>query len=402
MGRLASDRKFVPSAPFSMAVVLSLWFASIGCPGMAAAEPPSADGLESLRTLAIEGKLPGKKPGETADDISGIACMDSPSAPQMRCLVINDENKGAQLVTLSDGRLIAGAEVPLIGDEASTTAYGTVPAGTCPGGKGKYEELDGEGVAYAKPYFTIVASHACTRNKQAYNPPNYLTVRIRVDDQGRIVRGDGSAPGPGDTPLSLVERTFRLGDIIKVTPSAKTALGKPLTPEENGLDIEGIAVIGGSLYAGLRAPAGKDASGKALILRTPLAPLFSSAAPEPAAAQALELALAPETGIRDLSVLPDGRLLVLTGPAQEQDRLYGFLVFDPVTERSVTKECKLKPIPLPYDPSKPKQEYAKAEGVTVLSWRGLDAAEPSEILVLFDGLPNGGPRVYALAPCGAP
>src|SRR3954464_2721240 len=87
--------------------------------------------------------------------------------------------------------------------------------------------------------------------------------------------------------------------------------GRDLEP--NGLNLEGLAVVGGMLYAGLRAP---SLDGSAFIVSTDVEPLFTP--DTPLVPRVIPLALGRDTGIRDLALLPDGRLLVLAGPAQDQ------------------------------------------------------------------------------------
>jgi len=89
--------------------------------------------------------------------------------------------------------------------------------------------------------------------------------------------------------------------------------GRDLEP--NGLNLEGLAVVGGVLYAGLRAP---SLDGSAYIVSTDVEPLFTPGTPlEP---RVIPLALGRDTGIRDLAPLPDGRILVLAGPARRTNR----------------------------------------------------------------------------------
>jgi hypothetical protein len=94
----------------------------------------------------------------------------------------------------------------------------------------------------------------------------------------------------------------------------------------------------------------------------------------------IELALGENLGVRDLAPLPDGRLLVLAGPMQDQALRYAFYIAEPRAGGGLSK-----PVPLAKLPDGRKAEAASVLGVanTMLT-----------TLVLFDGPKNGGPREY--------
>ena len=56
----------------------------------------------------------GKK-DKVAEDLSGIACTTESGFPRT-CLLIDDEQQSAQVVTLSEGEITAGRLIPLIDD----------------------------------------------------------------------------------------------------------------------------------------------------------------------------------------------------------------------------------------------------------------------------------------------
>ena len=62
----------------------------------------------------VNGDLIGKK-DKVAEDLSGIACTTDSGFPRT-CLLIDDEQQSAQVVTLSDGEITAGRLIPLIDD----------------------------------------------------------------------------------------------------------------------------------------------------------------------------------------------------------------------------------------------------------------------------------------------
>ncbi|HEX8417507.1 MAG TPA: DUF3616 domain-containing protein [Methylobacterium sp.] len=310
---------------------------------------------------------------DAANDISGIACMPVGSGPR-RCLVVNDENAHAQFVEVAGTTMIAGPIVDLIGTAPSAATLGRASSEhDCSGGEGRFGELDGEGVAYAAPYFYVVGSHGCSRSKGTFKLSAFILARIRMDGP--------AAPTGGER----VETTYRLSDALKAAPEIAGSFAVDLQSEEDGkrskgLNVEGVAVIGGRLFVGLRAPTD---DGKAFLVAVDVDALFAPGqAPLAGGPTVLAIETGKRTGIRDLAPMPDGkRLLVLTGPAQEQKRVpYGLLVFDPETGRQ-TALGTLAELPK-------ADRKGKAEAVVVL--------EPGRALVLFDSLANGGPREYRL------
>jgi hypothetical protein len=96
--------------------------------------------------------------------------------------------------------------------------------------------------------------------------------------------------------------------------------------------------------------------------------------------------LTPGAGIRDLAALPDGRLLVLSGPAQDQtDVPQGLLLVVP-SDQPVWEA----------DPLLPRIEAAnadaKAEGLAVLAAAGGTLT----VLILFEDPLRDRPREYVL------
>ena len=299
-------------------------------------------------------------------DISGIACM-APDGPLTRCLVINDEGQDAQIATIEGRRLLPGRLIPLL----DGTKVGTPTTGHHCAGLGKTGDLDGEGVAFAAPFFYVVGSHGCSRKQGKFRSSSFVLSRIDVGAGGAALDGD----------RVKVEATYRLADALRAQPRLAPFFAAPLDAARNGLNVEGIAVVGHRLYAGLRSP---SLDGDAFLVGADIAELFGpggAALPTADAEPGLvTVHLGPNLGIRDLAPLPDGRLLVLAGPAQEQDLPYRVFIVDPRdgTARAVGVLPELRG----------PDRAGKAEAVVVLSG--------DRMLVLFDSLPNGGPREYLL------
>src|SRR5207247_2123964 len=69
-------------------------------------------GADDAKTWPVKHRLLGTD-GAKSTDVSGIACTTAAGFPRS-CLVIDDNSQSAQLVTLEDGKIIAGKQVELI------------------------------------------------------------------------------------------------------------------------------------------------------------------------------------------------------------------------------------------------------------------------------------------------
>jgi hypothetical protein len=343
-------------------------------PAFAADREPVLRQVGPVYTLAKDLVGGPPQPGERAEpanDISGIACV--PAGSGLRhCLLVNDENAGAQFVSIEGTTITPGPEIRLVGASPSAETLGAAPTEhRCSEGKGRFFELDGEGVAYAAPYFYVIGSHGCSRRGSKFKPSAFVLARIRFD---------GSSPPTGREP---VETTYRFSDALRGAGTvgaffAVDLQSRPKGARSRGLNVEGVAVIDGTLYAGLRAP---TLDGEAFLVTATVDALFAPGHEAlRAAPKVIPIATGKRTGIRDLTPMPDGRLLILTGPAQEQEVGYGLMTFDP-RSGAATPVGRLPEL-------REAEDEGKAEAIALL--------EPGRLLTFFDSLPNGAPRVYAL------
>lgn len=342
-----------------------------------------AQAIVSSHPVMVD-RIERPNPEKRAKDLSGIACRVITEAGQ-DCLVVNDESRAAQRAVLADRILRGGAVIPLIGEAepAPGFAAGASSAiGRCPDGAlGRFDEFDGEGVTWlpgaggAGAYY-VVGSHACPRRhpERGLQPSTHLLARIAVDAEGRFA------------PAAL---SWRLGPSLRAEATVGPYYNRLLTDADRGLDIEGIAAIGGALLFGLRSPTlevpGDPARHHAFILEAPAAALFDTAAPAdtPVPLRLVRIALPPRTGIRDLAALPDGRLLILSGPARGDGGVFSLHLATPGAERDWPIRTLIAAIDGPPD--------AKAEGVAFLRLHEGDA----RVLILFED-PRDGAREYRL------
>lgn len=327
--------------------------------GTAVAQAATLAPEQRFRTL---GDFSAKKAGKPARDVSGLACMPAANGTQ-RCLLINDEGSFAQFARIAENRITPDATVPIIGTEASSETLGQPPQGICKT-PGRFAELDGEAVAYADGAFYVSGSHGCSRKRGEFRLSAFHLARIRVDAEG--------------TATGKVELTYRLSDMLRVAGSAGPFFGRSLM-DDNGLNIEGIAVVGDTLWAGLRAP---SLGNRGFLVGASLKALFAPGhAPATEAPRVFELPAGSDRGIRDLAPLPDGRLLALLGPAQEQALPYSVLLIDTAKPDVATPLGDL-----------PGRGGDKAESLTVLA----QDAKSLAVLVGYDGPKNGHFESYRL------
>ena len=357
---MRQSRKLVLDSPLTRAakalVAASALFALL----LTGACSNPADPLE-----AVEYEVPHKfigKDGKAARDLSGIACAAGQSV--RHCLVIDDEGDSAQWATLEGTSFVAGDPVQLVGESEADVTFGTRPDVDCPSGDGEFGELDGEGVAFAAPYYYVVGSHGCSRKKGEFRASSFILARLSNDRQSRV------------------ETTFRLAGVLRHATIVNAHFGKDLNGD-NGLNIEGLAVQGDQLIVGLRGP---SVDGRAFLVRTEIGPLFAKGDEPAPSSTTIPIAVPEGTGIRDLASLADGRLLLLLGPAQDQDLPYSLASVEfpsgPDSNVAIKVETLVELSEIADDDT-----TGKAEAVVVLN----ETAAELEVLVLFDGLKNRWP-----------
>ena len=341
-------------------------------PSVSLAEPATTG-----TTVPVLGKYtaPASKEGGKPRGISGMGCLGRPGDASRECFVINDEETSGEVALLTKAGLTpTGTLVPFTSKNGPTTdVRGTEQPAAC-GDTGKFAELDGEGVAVTKDYAYVIGSHSCTGGGK-YKASSYLLVRFKPASANIFV---------GPTP-PVVERTWRGADMLLLSDGVGSAYGKP---KGLGTNIEGLAVIGDTLYAGLRAPV---TNGTAYIVRARVDDLFASG-PErlkSAAQKPIKLSLGANIGIRDLAALDNGGLLILSGPAD-----------------SNRGEYRIWHLPVPLNSSqpalltgvtttaKPKDatDEPKAESITIID----QGADKVTVVVNYDNIDEGAPSTYEL------
>jgi hypothetical protein len=337
---------------------------------------------EQVSHFNVKGTFMADEKATISSDISGAACMPAQADGSRVCVFVDDETRHAQFARIEGGVVTPGDIIPLIGKASSPRTVGTPPKPGEDVRHGGFAEFDGEAVAYDAPWFYVSGSHGLSRKKGKFRLSSFILARFRVTADGVPASEDGAAL-PKESWADAVETTYRLSDVLKAAEGIGERFATHLE-DEDGLNVEGIAVHEGRLIAGLRAP-GVEA---AWLVMTDVEALFAPGA-EPArgAPDLIRLDLGRERGIRDLAIMPDGRLLVLAGPAQEQALSYELFIVEPL--------AGAKPLSLGLieTPAGADGEPARAEAIILL---GLDERE-AHLLVLFDGLTNGGAQELRMA-----
>jgi Protein of unknown function (DUF3616) len=347
----------------------------LGTVSGASTDPASAEILSPIRTYQVTKPLTDDE-GRVATNISGVACIPAATARSI-CLAIDDQGRFAQIVRVENGLVEAGVKLQLIGVKPSKDTVGRPPAqASCSGGVGKYKDLDGEAVAHSSSFFYVIGSHGCSRHRNQFHSSSFILARI---PEASVVGASSDPTFAFDA--SSVLTTYRLSEALAAIPPVQSYFTKDLR-SANGLNIEGLVVSGEKLFAGLRAP---TLDSKAFVVTIDIDKLFDPVAPiGENDVSIILMPLGPGRGIRDLASLSSGQLLVLSGPAQEDDQLpFEIYVFNPLNGVSTLLGTLSELTEAP---------AAKAEAIAVLSQQG----NVVNVLVMFDGLKNGGPREYRL------
>jgi hypothetical protein len=348
---------------------LLLWlFAPFG----SFADSPSSGGAIQVlvKYTAPQSDKDGKPRG-----ISGMGCLGTPTAATRECLVINDEETSAEVAVLSkDGLRPTGKLVTFTHkNEPTDSVLGSEQKASC-GETGKYGELDGEGVAVVKDFVYVIGSHSCTGGGK-YKASSYLLVRFKPPNAVSFV----------GTTTPIVERTWRAADMLLLTPELRAAYGQP---KGQGTNIEGLAVIGDVLYAGLRTPV---KNGTSFIVSARTDDLFAPGHERlKAIGKPIGLSLGSNTGIRDLAALSNGSLLILSGPATNQKDIDYKIWYlpKPLSTSTPAELVTVKTSAKPKDAA----EAAKAESITVTS----ESEESVTVIVNYDNIDEGAPASYEL------
>ena len=209
-------------------------------------------------------------------ELSGIASLDG-----ARCVVVSNETRCAEIGYLKSNpwRFTAGPEIPL----------------NAPGGP---DECDFEAVAVdpVEGNFYVLGSHAVAKKKGKPRPEQQHLFRLPIDPATKL-------PDPKGTKAQSVSLSAWLVKVPELAPY----FGKPL--QQNGLNLEGLAVRDGQMFIGFRAP---HLQGRTPVLEVAAKTLFTTPPDQWPAPKVHLLPLGNGQGVRDMTVVKDG-ILILAG-----------------------------------------------------------------------------------------
>jgi Protein of unknown function (DUF3616) len=302
-----------------------------------------------------------KKQKKTRQALSGIACPGKPGSGSA-CLVVFDEGTVAHYVTLSpDGYTIDNTEVPLIDSDG---------------------ELDAEAAATDGTFYYVTGSHSTKRGDCQSNPDSRHLIRFAVGADGKGIDTGGGLVG--------YKETGALWHVMKSRSELKDHVGKCLGAEQEGINIEGLAVKDGMLHVGFRAP---TADGTVPVLSVDAKTVFESAEPP---TQITMLRVGKGRGIRDLAAVHDG-ILVLAGPDDDdanRDREWILALWDGVAHDGSTIEpARLAKLDLSNVELRDCDKELKPEALAILK----DDHSTLDVVVMSDGMCDGGPLKFSIS-----
>lgn len=327
-----------------------------------------------------------KKTKKTRRSLSGIACPEGQGSKKL-CLVVFDEEAEARYLKIGRGKYSADNERVVLGPEDT--------------------EIDAEAAATDGKYYYVTGSHSLGRKTCEVRPNTRQVIRFKMDPgTGRAVR---------DSAGQLVEyaSVANLWGIMETEPSLNSDAEYKFclqAGEKRGIDIEGLAIRNNRLYFGFRGPT-KDTEAK--IMAVNAEPLFGNGDVN---AKFFSVSLGENRrGIRDMQAVSDG-ILILAGPDDQTDdpatlgaspgskeilsangtkkqidRWIVALWDGNETHNGIIHARPLAELDLSTVEKRSCDTETKPEAMTVLSD---EAGKPYKILILSDGMCDGGPLLF--------
>jgi hypothetical protein len=248
------------------------------------------------------------------------------------------------------------------------------------GDKENGKELDIEGIAVEDNYIYVIGSHSSKRKTvepdKSYKKNRKTFNDKRIDDE---TNRDWLYRLKVNAQMQATEKKkITLRGIIQNHKVLKTFSRIP--SKENGIDIEGIAVVNEWIYIGFRGP----------VFRDNYVPVLKLKFDDPENTASLLWVNFAGGGIRDMAKVDDG-FLIISGPVGDGAGAYAVHHWDgrdmiPGKKRAqaeIGKMIKLGEIDPP--------EGGKAEGILVM-----DESDNGsyKFMVIFDGVENGGAMLF--------
>lgn len=234
------------------------------------------------------------------------------------------------------------------------------------------EEIDFEASTFLDGWYYVSGSHGTSRRRGNYSPARAQIFRFRLNAEGN--------------GLAEVE-AGSLARILDAHPELARHHRRPL--QERGINIEGMAALGGMLYVGFRAP---NLDGNAHVLRiTPGAP-FSE---EPDSGELLRIPLGPGLGIRGMTATRTGLLMIAGNAGARPNRRFP-AALDFTEERpSELILWNAKDATVRHLATLPRPAGGEAEGIHLIA-ENEDGS--LEFVIVHDGIPGGAFQRFRYSP----
>jgi hypothetical protein len=236
-----------------------------------------------------------------------------------------------------------------------------------PGGQGELE-VDVEALDVAHGRLWVCGSHSLTRRSRDKTDPHRVDPKIRERPSRRLLGSveladdGGTVTAPGNAmPYKGVGS---LRTLLGADPHIAPFMDLP--SKENGLDIEGVVILGRKIYLGMRGPVVDNI---ALVAAMGLKP---GSVIDPASLF-LHFVDLGGLGVRDLTRWRDG-ILVLAGPVNGADGPFKLLRWKPRRTAKIQTPDRVLDLPLGSD---------HPEGICGLERDGADG-----LIILYDTKSN--------------
>lgn len=307
-----------------------------------------------------------------ADALSGIAC--GPAVGDRRaCAIVDDEQRRVQFVTLVGQKIALGPDMAVLDKETTDPATGA---------KIVNKEADLEAVARDGDVYWVMGSHGPKRHLEDGAsdcppvPARRHLYRFTVDG----TTGLPTFPFDRKTAAKQIRRIDRLPEVLARLPDLGPSVDAPICGDAGGFTLEGMAVGGGRMWLGVRAPLTAD-RGSAYVVDLDAEALTGTSDPK---AKLHRLPLGAGVGIRDMARVGDG-LLILAGPSSSDDA-------GAATMSAVWFWAGDESVPVALAALGGVPKGAKPEGMAILD----QSAAGWRVLVLCDGVVGGAPREYMI------
>ena len=254
------------------------------------------------------------------------------------------------------------------------------------------KEVDIEGIAVDRRTVYVIGSHARVRPAGDTDTELYSINRAHLDESPGVSENKQKFGARNivakfeldDTGVASNLQNSSLLDLLNSIYPFK--LFRDIPSKENGVDIEGLAVRNGKLYAGFRGP----------VLRGNFVPILEFDFRDPLAQHRVLYVKLAGRGVRDMVAVSNG-FLILAGPLGDGKSSYQIYFWngeDVVCGKDRPDASKalvlLGEVPM-------ISSDGKAEGLTVIG----EVDSTYKVVLAFDGIENGGLRMYSVTQHGA-